>query len=172
LLLEVLIAFALVILCALPLIYPHVYMVKEQKKFLQQVELDRTAHLVYGDILEKLYLNQIPWNALVQGTRFPIAPSLLAGQNPSLPLAYIGTYHFSEVKHKPSNPAAARTIWLWDLNISFVPVEYQNAPDDIKKEQSIIFIYKVFIVRDLKQGEVSPSPDPAKGKTHEKPPTK
>ena len=66
-LLEVLIAFALIVLCVLPLIYPHVAMFKSQKAFIRKVELDHVVNLLYAKILEKLYMNSIPWQELGDG---------------------------------------------------------------------------------------------------------
>jgi hypothetical protein len=67
-LLEVLIAFALIALCVLPLIYPHVAIYKAQNKFARKLELDHVVNLLYGKVLEKLYMNTIPWADLAQTT--------------------------------------------------------------------------------------------------------
>src|ERR1700722_13895 len=60
LMLEVLIAFALITLCATPLIYPHVSMIKAQKEFINKMKINHSVNLIYVNILEKLHRNEIP----------------------------------------------------------------------------------------------------------------
>src|SRR5690349_12587266 len=100
-LLEVLIAFALVVLCALPLIYPHVFILKSEKAFVASIELDHAVNLLFANCLEKLYQNQIAWHQIESGKETTIESSLLeeSGFNGYLP--FNGTYKFVEEKHKP-----------------------------------------------------------------------
>lgn len=53
-LLEVLIAMAIVMLCALPLLSPHAAMYKEQKKLIAKIKEDHQAQVQFVDFYEKL----------------------------------------------------------------------------------------------------------------------
>ena len=75
LLLEVLISFAIIALCILPLLYPHVYILKSQQEMIRTVELDHVVNLIYASTLEKLYLNQIPWDTIESKKEIPIDPN-------------------------------------------------------------------------------------------------
>jgi len=77
LLLEVLIALMLVSLCLFPLLYPHVGMVKEERKLSTQFKIDRAMNLAYSTIVERLYQNEIPWSAIEKEEALPIVSAEL-----------------------------------------------------------------------------------------------
>lgn len=77
LLLEVMIAFALIVMCILPLIYPHTFILTSQRKFIHKVDLDHQVNRIYADIVERLYRNGIPWNDIISGTEFEVNDLLL-----------------------------------------------------------------------------------------------
>ena len=57
--LEVLIAFALIAISAIPLIYPHVSMIKEQKESINRMKIHHVVNLIYTNILEKMHKNEL-----------------------------------------------------------------------------------------------------------------
>jgi len=115
LLLEVLIAFTLVALCALPLIYPHVYLLSEQKRFVNTVELDHLVNLMYVELLEKFYNNEIAWNDIIEMRSFPIDTAFIArirGKDTVKSFPYVGSYQLKEIKHKKNEEKYAALISL------------------------------------------------------------
>lgn len=103
-LLEVIIALALVALCALPLLAPQTDIIRAERRFLHQIEADRVAGVIYADIVQKMYGGSITWEELlsseerdVEGVLFP----------PGWP--FKTTYHFETIKMKPdkTNPKYA-----------------------------------------------------------------
>ena len=141
LLLEVLIAFALVALCAIPLIYPHVAIFKEEKKFISVIELDHAVNLLFANRLEKLYLHEISCEEVETGRENPSDDLMLkeSGYIGSLP--YKGTYKFVEVRHKPENQSED-AVYLYKLIFEFVP--------KMKKEKVQPFSYEYQIVIERK----------------------
>jgi hypothetical protein len=150
-LLEVLIAFVLIVLCILPLVYPHVAMYQSQMRFIREIELDHVVNLLYAKVLEKLYMNSISWNSLEQQV-FPIDTALLNEIQFDRPLHYIGSYNFFEAKprFKPKKKGAPLSIYLYHLTFNFLPKEFEKSPEEIKKKKTIKYQYDVFIVRDLR----------------------
>jgi len=147
-LLEVLIAFVIVAFCALPLIYPHTAMLKAQYQFVRKMELDHAVNLLYGNVLEKLYLNKLNWTDINQ-TTFEITDAMLREAHYEKPLAFKGSYAFIEEKHKPK-AMGNYNLFKFNLVFTFLPVEYQNSKEETKEANKIVYKYKVFIVRDLR----------------------
>jgi hypothetical protein len=123
LLLEVLIAFALIALCALPLLYPHVMILKKERAFISSVKLDHTVSLLYAGLLEKLYKREVRLADILGEKSFPIDEGLDF-------LPYTGSYRFVEEKHKPphgvENPLK-KTIYLFNVHFSFEPKNKREA---------------------------------------------
>lgn len=138
LLLEALIAFAIVVLCALPLLAPHFEMLRAQTNYRNELALDHAVNLFYGQIIQQLYLNQLPWEEL-QSRPHEISLKMLqeAGINPQA-FPYKGTYIFIPQKNKPKQ-AGPLSAWLFNLDLTF------TAPKTAPK----IYHYEVFIVRKL-----------------------
>jgi len=149
-LLEVLIAFALIVLCVLPLIYPHVAIYKAQNTFVRKIELDHVVNLLYGRVLEKLYMNTIPWNDLAQ-TTFHVDGELLKEVQFNKPFYFTGSYNFFETpsKFKPKKPENY-SLHLYKLTFNFVPIEFAKGSNDVKESNLIKYQYDVFVVRDLR----------------------
>lgn len=159
-LLEVIIAFALVALCVLPMIYPLVYILKSEREFIETIELDHIVNLLYGDTLQKLYLNQIGWSDIEEHKRFEIT-SLLQdiGYKGSFP--FEGSYEFIIEKRKP--PPPEDRIYLVKLIYTFTPKKTGKKPPadtdlEMQKPKTYIYEYKIFIERrpkHTKGGEVN-----------------
>lgn len=132
--LEVLLAAMLVILCLLPLMVPHIQLIKAQSKFNRKVELDHQVNLLYAAILEKLYRNEIPWENLKQG-QYPLSalvPSL-SGQ-----IYRDATYEFAMPNSRPVKyKKKPYSVHLVTLTFHFIS---DKTPLD--------YTYKIFVVRD------------------------
>lgn len=91
LLLEVLVAFFLVALCAVPLIQPQFAMLKTEYSFVRGIALDRLVNRYYADLLVRFYRGEVPW--LSVGTlEKPAVPESI--NDPALQaLGFSGTYH-------------------------------------------------------------------------------
>lgn len=153
LLLEVLIAFALVVLCAFPLIYPMTYILKSQKQFGRIVDLDHYVNLIYVEVLERLYKGEIDWDKIESGATFDIDSSLLEKLNIKPPFPYKGTYKFVLEKKKPNNPAAF-TVYLYHLNLNFESIDqYVVDAEGKKKLKTLEYPYLVCLVRNIKFDE-------------------
>lgn len=110
-LLEVLIAFALIVLCALPLIYPHVFILRSERKFVSIVELDHQVNLLFSATLEKLYKNEIPWSVIEGGKVQPLEP---------IELPFDGTFQFIE-ERKKVNKEGNHSAHIYTLVYTFTP---------------------------------------------------
>lgn len=111
LLLEVLIAFTLVVLCLFPLLTPHIAMRESQGRFMNKIEMDHTASLIYADVIEKLYLrdNGIHWSDIASNKEFTI-------DEKGLPFTAIYQLEVDD-KKKKENPQEGRTVYLLKLKI-------------------------------------------------------
>lgn len=150
-LLEVLIAFVLITLCVIPLIYPHIAIYKDQIKFTHKLELDHAVNLMYGKIIEKLYLNTISWNELTHAT-FPVDEGFLTEIRYNKPFFYQGSYTFSEKPptFKPKDPTSPYFLYLYKLTFRFIPVELAKTPEKIKESDILKYHYTIFVVKDLR----------------------
>jgi hypothetical protein len=149
-LVEVLIAFALIVTAVLPLLTPHLFMLKAQTEFIQKVQLDHDVNLLYGEVLQRLYLNRIPWTDL-QDSTFMIDPDMLhrAGIDPAQ-FRFQGTYRFKELRCK-SKRDAPYSLGLYQLMFRFLP----KNPSKTKPPKPLEYEYKVFVVHDTTAPGVS-----------------
>lgn len=148
LLLEVMIAIALIVLAAIPLIYPHVYLLRAQSYFLEKVELDHVVNLHFVDLLEQLYLNKVPWGGVVNGQEFTFSDDTLSEMGYKRPLPFKGNYRFKVKNFKPKGESESPlTLYLLDLDYSFYPKT--QTPD---KKNQLNYHYNLFVVRDLGDG--------------------
>jgi hypothetical protein len=152
LLLEVLIAFILIVVCMLPLITPHTFILTEQKKFMQQLEVDHLVNLVYADIVERLYRNEIPWNSIINGSVFEIDDFILQRIRYDKKLPYKGTYQFGEIIHKPTDESPKK-LYVLKLDMNFIPEGKPMAGHETEIPGTLKYHYELFAVRDLGEGE-------------------
>lgn len=146
-LLEVLIAFVIVVLCAIPLIYPHTAMLKAQNQFVRKMELDHAVNLLYGHVVEKLYLNKFNWND-INMTAFDVTDEMLKEAHYDKPLQYQGSFAFIEENHKPKE-IGNYNLYQYNLVFTFIPNELKNKKE-LKPEDKLTYRYTVFLVRDLR----------------------
>lgn len=126
LLLEIVLAFALVALCILPMVTPHIGLLRSQQKMLAFIQLDHSVNLLYGELLERLYTHEITWEQLLNEKHYAIDYSHLQklgyqGADPK------GFYFFKKEKQKPVN---AEGISLYQIKVifQFVPVGEESKP--------------------------------------------
>jgi hypothetical protein len=131
LLLEVMIAFGLIVLCVLPLIYPHTYILRAQKEFIQEVELDHYVNSHFADLVELLYKNQVPWDVISGKQTIPLNP-------PKLP--FKGTLQFEELKSKPED-SPTYEVYLFEITYRFT--------------NDFTYTYHLMIIRDLTAEKMS-----------------
>lgn len=154
-LLEVLIAFAIILLCIFPLISPHVFMLKAQSEFNQEVELDHAVNLLYVEMLAALQMNEIPWSDIVEGRTIDIDEALLKNTGTGRPFQFKGNYRFTLDDIK-SNGDKSRSALLLNLIFSFVPKGMKG--EEIEKKRRT-FSYKVFLMRVVGGEEEALEPD-------------
>lgn len=159
LLLEVLIAFFLVVFCIFPLITPHVAIYRDQIEFAEKIGLDHAVSELYALTIEQLQRNTIAWEAIIGGTKFPIPKNSLLSFG-AQPLPYEGYFQFSESKHKPDEE---KPFMVYLFKLAF---KLRKAGKADSKE--IEYIYDIFIPRQL-PGETPEEDKPAKDKPKENP---
>ncbi len=139
LLLEVLIAFAIVVLCILPLLYPHVGVIRSQQEMITAVQLDHFVSLHYANTLEKLYLNEIPWETLHSDKPIPIDKEMIKKLGIKEAIPYKGTYHFIDVKHKPKKlEPDTKALYLFKISYEFQPI--RNNKGEKEKKYNYQFV--------------------------------
>jgi len=157
LLLEVVIALALVALCVIPLLAPQAFILYRQQRFMNEIDLDHLVNLLYADIILHLYKNEIPWNNLMNSTQYEVDSTMLkrVGSNKNIP--FKGIYQFKEKKHKPKKESPY-TIYLFDLDFNF------SREDPKADAKPLVYHYEIFLIRYLETGEVeileSDEPEP------------
>lgn len=152
-LMEVMIALALIVMCILPLISPHAFLLLQQKKFISTIKLDHAVNLLYVDLLEKLHKNEIPWVSIQDGVIFPIDELLLRRLNHDQTVPFKGSFRIHELKGK-SNDKERWGVHLIKITFSFVPMDFKGAEEEQKK-QSLEYTYKTFIVRNSEKDPVN-----------------
>lgn len=141
LLLEVIIALALVALCALPLIAPHLELVNQQRHLSRTVEVDRAVNLLYVQVLEQLQKNKIPWSSIVEHQPLLIEPLVeeMKLAEGDLKISIKGTYRIDEVKHKENEDSGWSVYWLKVVFNVHLP----------ESKKAVVFPYDVTIMRHI-----------------------
>jgi len=114
LLLEVLLAFCLISFCAIPLIYPHIVMIKAQKEFINKIKINHAVNLLFVDILEKMHKNEISLADIESQKVFPIEGEELK----KIP-GFTSTYQFIKEKHKARDKDGI-TVHLATVQLSLI----------------------------------------------------
>ncbi len=161
LLLEVLIAFLLIVLCAIPLISPHVAIFRDQKTFIEKIEVDHAVAEVYGNMIEQIYRQAIPWETLSSGQAVPIDKNFIVGFD-GRPLPYEGTYVIKIGKKKPDKEEKPFSVNL--LQLTFTLKSTVN-----KSAESLKYSYDIFLPRQLSGETAEEDADKDKNKNKEKP---
>ncbi len=165
LLLEILIALAILTMCILPLLSPHATILNQQQRFLKKTTLDHVVSLLYVDVLEQLQKNIIPWQSIQEHAQIAIDGEMLKRVGFDRPFPFNGTFRFDEKPHEksgePSIKGDKNTGWyVYKLVVTFV-----FTPTDSKKEkEKYIFPYRLTLLRHTANGpaadkQVSPTGD-------------
>lgn len=149
LLLEVLIAFAIIVLCIFPLIYPHAAMAKAQREFIKKIELDHVVTLLFAQIYQDLLMNKIEWNEIENKKKFEILPQDLQKLNQGRSLPYKGYYRLESIKHKPKSPQET-TAYIYELTLKFTPqFKIKKFKLGGSSKDHLEYKYQIFILHDL-----------------------
>ena len=137
LLIEVLIAFALVVLCIFPLVSAHMSIYKAQMTMNQKIELDQNVSRLYGVILERLYRNEVDWSAILEEQSHAVDPSLLQAAGIEEPFPFLGNYQFKIVKQKTNETSGLQANLV---SVMFTFKDSRSTP--------LTFIYRVCIKKE------------------------
>lgn len=129
LLLEVLIAFALIALCAIPMIAPHISMIKAQKELETKMKINHAAKLIYANVLEKMHKNEIPLAQVEDGKTISVQEEFLEGIT-----GYTADYRFKIIKSK--NNDQGLHVYRAILEVHFIK---------LKKEEKLVFETPLFL---------------------------
>jgi hypothetical protein len=147
-LLEVIIAFFLVTLCAVPLIVPSVWIIKGEKEFSLEIEADRISNLLLTKFLEHLYVNSFNWDELNEKTLRPLPEAFWEGIHRPAGWPYQVAYSFEE-KDGKKGAYDGNSFHLFILGLSLIP----NNPT----EKVLHFDYEIFVERKTKKRSITPS---------------
>lgn len=95
-LLEVLIAFLLVVVAVVPLIAPYRFMLVETDKRLKELEIDRITPILYSDILARILRKEITIGQLSEDTLHPITNPKGTYQYVETPQGWFVIFNFGE----------------------------------------------------------------------------
>jgi hypothetical protein len=133
LLLEVLVAIAIVVLCIVPLLRPHLFILTEEKRFIREVELDRLVGILYANLLiEGFYHGNIKWDTIANGESIPLDDPAVRD------LGFTGSYKFSLEKKKAKVEEDNYILNLIRISYSF---------DPIGGGTSVVYSYDLFVQR-------------------------
>jgi hypothetical protein len=160
LLLEILIALAIIALCILPMLSPHAAILNQQQLFLKKTTLDHAVNLLYVDVLEQLQKNTIPWQTIQTSAQIPVNEEMLKRAGFDKPLPFSGSFRFDVKPHEksgePSIKGSKNTGWyVYKLVVTFV-----FTANDAKKETQAkyIFPYRLTILRHTPNGPAADKP--------------
>lgn len=143
LLLEVLIALAIVSLCAIPLIAPNLWLIKAEKEFLQTIENDRIAHLIFLHVVENLYNNVYSWENLKNNEEIPFSLESIPAIPENWPFEVT-------VRSKVAQSKTGLTD-EHSFNLLEITITIKKTPE-IKGEKDLIVKNLIFVERNLKKG--------------------
>lgn len=141
LLLEVLIAFVFVVGAFFPLIYPHFYILQQQNTFIGKIEVDNAVNIFYAKIIEQLQQNQISWEAMEQGTVFPIDENFWGPLRSKKKIPFKGSYSLKITQSKKND---RYEVCLVELHLNVTP---PNQKKSFRKKENLTYTYKIFMTR-------------------------
>jgi hypothetical protein len=166
-LLEVMIALALIALCVLPLLAPHAFLLKQQKQFISTIELDHMVNLLYADTVERLHRQEIAWQSIQEKTVFPVDASTYARIHYDKTLPFTGSYRFEDSKHK-INDKENWGVHLLKLVFTFVPTQIIAEGETEKKLKTFEYTYQVFVTYNAGEQRVEETPAEGQGQPNGK----
>lgn len=153
LLLEVLIAIAIVAMCVLPLLAPHATILIQQQRLLKKSTLDHVVGLLYVDVLEQMHRNAIPWGEIQKHTPLEIDESMVKRAGYDKPFPFRGTFRF-DVKPTPKSGEPSikgnkeSALYVYKLVVTFVFTP--TVPE--KENEKYVFPYELTVLRKTANG--------------------
>lgn len=126
LLLEVLIALAIVIACAIPLMTSQAFIYKTEKQFLTKLEIDRLMNLLFTDVMQMLMENKISWGTITDSTEQPFEYQSTQYFPPNFP--YDAKFHFGSIRPKEGSKTYNESYYLVNLYITLHPTKQSEPP--------------------------------------------
>lgn len=155
-LMEVMIAFVLILFCLVPLLYPNMAMYREQSRFTDKIKIDHAVTLLYGDLVERLHRREISFDQLIQknGGALAIPPESLlnAGINPKFP--YEVTLTAKQIKMKGDTTG----IYI----VALLEFTYAFKEKKDKNPNLLEFTYKLPVVKLKPESQQESSEEPSK----------
>ncbi len=146
LLLEVLIAFSLVLLCAFPLLTTQVFIAKAEKQSLHDIEIDRLVNIVLVHIVQDLYNQKPEWKELNEGIEIRLEKEWLDKSSFPKIFPYEVKVHLKLKEEEDTEEETKEdTKYLLQVTIQFVPQD--------KSQDALRFPYEIFLTRHLLLGQ-------------------
>ncbi|CRX37412.1 hypothetical protein [Estrella lausannensis] len=122
LLLEVMIAFGILALSAIPLVYPHLLILKEERALILELDVDLAAQNLIVDLLTELHENRVPFRLIEDEGIFEMNKEKIskAGITPeAIEKVFV---RFTE-NHKPKPPKSSTLFYVkGTLHILYSPL--------------------------------------------------
>lgn len=143
-LLEILIAMAIVVLCIIPLVSPFAWMLNAERNHTKELFLDHAISLFYVDVIKKLHMKEIAWGDIQQGKIFQVDDLMWKENGYINPLPYRISYNFKyEDSKNDSNKSAGKMEPEWIL--SLYTVAFHVWPLNAKVDDPARFTFKYTI---------------------------
>lgn len=155
LLLEVLIALAIVILCAYPLLSTHFFIYKTEKKFATTAEVHRLVNSVFGYIVEQLYANKIPWKDLLEQTIYPLTDKEKKNLGFPADFPYEVAYQVKPMFKKGSLIKLRKKAGKAGLHDHLITITIELLPK-LNQLDSTEFVYYLYVERRVIEGKELP----------------
>lgn len=126
LLIELLVAMAIIALCAYPLLVPHFSIAQAERSSLEKRQLERLADQAYLEILEALYKNSLPDQSAMKPVVWKTFENSIEGEWEKPAHVYLGEEHISNFNRayqisqvNLNNPLPDEKYRLLDINVIF-----------------------------------------------------
>ncbi|MCH9625191.1 MAG: hypothetical protein S4CHLAM123_03610 [Chlamydiales bacterium] len=120
LLFELLISLALITLCLLPLIHPHIAMRKSELQNLETIQLEQHAQTAFCSVKQKIYENrEYPWDTLLNKTiKDSLVDPFYVYLDQEEPRIYTCHYTLQAVETANKNSTSKNALVL-EINLTF-----------------------------------------------------
>lgn len=130
-------------------------MLKEEKNFVNEIKFERSVDLIFSNILERLYRNQIAWEDILSGNWIPVDHTYYKYDSKLFThYPYKGQYKFHVVHQKEKGKPEGQ----FELQMTLA---FKNLKDKNEKEKE--FKYTLAVTRKLKHGQETPASQTEEG---------
>lgn len=155
-LIEVLIAFLLISLSLIPIVYPYSRALLEEKKFSLNLKAEHDANLLFGRLIQDLHENKVPLGQIegnIKEIAIPMDKMQEAFIKPPYPKAFLSF----DSKYKPKSNSLGCILY-------FVKASYSVVYDDIVffsklAEKEKIFSYSFTLLKENSNAATSDEED-------------